>query len=145
MSEWFIKKALDMPPAPGAGAPALDGASMKSLDELRQERAITPPPVPNPTGNPEPVEPMSLKSLAQLFESAAKSALDAKLNMEKTHVALSKVGAMKSQTDKDREIAARAGGYVEEAKKLTNTTEALAKSIEAMRDGVSKPASPWLE
>ena len=139
MSEWFKKEALDMPPMPAAEE------SLKPLPALEEERAAAPRPMPNPTGIPEPIEPMSLKSLAQLFETAAKAALDAKLNLEKAYIALAKVGTMKSQTSKDKEIATKTSAYTEEAKKLTNAIEALAKKIEEMRDGVSTPTSPWLE
>lgn len=138
MSDWFNKKALDV-------APALPGAQMKSLDDMQNERAALPPPTPNPTGIPEPIEPMSLKALAQLFEMAAKSLLDSKLNIEKACVALSKVAAMKSQTDKDREIATKANGFAEEAREYMGRIEAQAKNISSMRDGLSESKNPWLE
>ena len=143
MSEWLERKALDMPPGPVVEPAEVPGMEpQKSLDEIKETRE---PVLPNPTGNPEPVEPLSLKELAGLLEEAAKSLLGSVVGIEKAHVALSKVGAMSSQTDKDREIASKTKGYAAESEKLLNSIKTLAKDIEVYRESISAPVSPWLE
>jgi hypothetical protein len=110
-----------------------------------KERETLPPAIPNPTGQPEPAKPLSLKELSQLLESAAKALLDAKLTLEKAHTATSKVGAMTSSSAKDKEIAGKSQGYAANIKKIGNSIEALADDLKAYRDSLSTPTSSWLE
>ena len=135
--DWISREA-DLP-APAA-AP-----EMKPLDNILKERETHPPVTPNPTGTPTPAEPMSLKELSQLMESAAKALLDSKLSMEKAHTALSKVGAIPGPSEQDKEMAGKSQGYAAQIKKMGDTIEALAKDISAYREDLSKPKSPWLE
>lgn len=138
-TDWFSREAEP------AMAPAISPAPQRPLEDILKERETTPPAIPNPTGQPAPAEPMSLKELSQLLEGAAKSLLDAKLPVEKAHTALSKVGAMSGPSGKDKEIAGKSQAYAAHAKKIGDSIEALAADISAYREDLSKPNSPWLE
>lgn len=135
-TDWFSREAEPMPaPAP----------KQVPLSELSEKREALPPAMPNPTGNPEPAEKMSLKELSQLMESAAKSMLDSKLALEKAHVALSKVGAMSGPSGMDKEITGKSQAYAAKAKNIGDSIEALASDLSAYREDLSKPRSSWLE
>lgn len=135
-TDWFERAAEPAaPPAEG----------QRTLDEISKERAMTPSALPNPTGNPEPTEKMSLKELSGLMESAAKSLLDAKLAMEKANVGLSKVSTMSGPSGMDKEIAGKAQGFAASTKNIGDSIEALAQSVSAYREELSKPKGSWLE
>lgn len=133
--DWLERAAEAAPPALPAQRP---------LEEISKEREAAPPPV-NPTGNPEPAKPMSLKELSGLMESAAKALLDSKLALEKAHVALSKVGAMSGPSGMDKAISGKSQGFASSAKNIGDSIEALASSVSAYREELSKPKSSWLE
>ena len=138
-TDWFSKEAA---PAP---APATPAAPQRPLEDILKERETQPPAIPTPTGKPASAEPMSLKELAQLMESAAKALLDSKLTLEKAHTALSKVGAMSGPSGNDKEIAGKSQAYAAHVKKIGDSIEALATDISAYREDLAKPNSPWLE
>jgi hypothetical protein len=141
--DWFSREAEpDAPLAPST--PGMPEAQ-RSLDDILKEREMQTPAIPNPTGQPAPAEPMSLKELSQLMESAAKALLDAKLTIEKAHTALSKVGAMSGPSGTDKEIAGKSQGYAANVKKMGDSIEALAKDISAYRESLSRPKGSWLE
>lgn len=137
--DWFDREAE--PEAPESIAEPVQ----RPLDDILNEREIRPPVTPNQTGQPAPAEPMSLKELSQLMESAAKAILDAKVDLEKAHVALSKVGAMPGPSGQDKEIAGKSQGYAASVKKIGDSIEALAQDISTYRESLSGSKSPWLE
>lgn len=143
--DWFNVEAA-VPGLKSAPMPPTSPSPLaKPLSDIMKERETQPPAIPNPTGQPEPAEPMSLKELSTLLEGAVKAVLDAKLNLEKAHIAVSKVGAMSSSSAKDREIAGKSQGYSAQIKKIGDSIEALAEDMKAYRDSLSKPTSSWLE
>jgi len=143
-TDWFAKEAEEVPPMPLPPLP--DAPSVqRPLEDIMKEREMQPPVIPNPTGQPEPTEPMSLKELSQLMESASKVLMDSKLATDKAHVGLSKVRAMPGPSAMDKAIVDKSQGYAAQAKKIGDSIEALAKDISAYREELAKPRSPWLE
>jgi hypothetical protein len=140
-TDWFSREAEPMPET--LPTPELSG--QRPLEDILKQRETMPPAIPNPTGQPTPAEPMSLKELSQLMESAAKALLDSKLALEKAYVAISKVGALPGPSAKDKEIAGKSQGYAANIKKMGNSIEALATDISAYREALSEPSSSWLE
>ena len=142
--DWFsVEAAPELKPAPMP--PTSPSPLAKPLSDIMKERETQPPAIPNPTGQPTPAEPMSLKELSELMESAAKVLLESKVPLEKAHVAMSKVGAMSSSSAKDKEIAGKSQGYAAQIKKIGDSIEALANDLKAYRGSLSKPTSNWLE
>jgi hypothetical protein len=142
-TDWFNREAEPME-TPALSTPAAV-PTQRPLEDIQKERETQPPAIPNPTGKPEPAEPMSLKELSQLMEGAAKSLFDAKLTVEKAHTALSKVGPMSSPSSMDKEIAEKSQGFAAAAKKMGDSIETLAREVSAYREELAKPRSPWLE
>ena len=143
--DWLAVEAAATELKPAPMPPTAPSPLAKPLSEALKERETLPPAIPNPTGQPAPAEPMSLKELSQLLESAAKALLDSKLTLEKAHTATSKVGAMSSSSAKDKEIAGKSQGYAANIKKIGDSIEALAEDLKAYRDSLSTPTSSWLE
>lgn len=141
-TDWISKEAA-LPPAPAEPAPA--DMPQRPLGDILKERETQPPAIPNPTGKPEPAEPMSSKELGNVMETSAKALFDAKLTLEKAHVALLKVRPMSSPSALDKEVAGKAQGFAEAIKKMGDSIEALAKEVSAYREELAKPSSPWLE
>ena len=141
--DWISREAADMPPMPSD----LLRPETKPLSEISEEREMHPPAETrtNPTGDPTPAEPMSVKEISGVLESAAKAVLDSRLSMEKAHVALSKVRVGVGPSAIDKGIVAKTQEYVTRIEKMNSTIEALAMEIGAYREEMSKPQSHWLE
>ena len=143
MSQWYKTAEDGLMPKPTM--PPAAPLAPKPLSELSQER----PERVNPTGNPEPPQPLSLKEVSDALEAATKAMLDAGLNFEKAKVALDKIKAMHSQTAKDRSIVSKCDGFTEGISRMKSECETQSKSMGDYRDELASPAggapkSPWL-
>jgi len=144
MSHWYKTAEDGLVPSPTI--PPAPTSAPRPLSELSMDR----PERVNPTGNPEPPQPLSLKEVSDALESAAKAMLDAGLNLEKANVALSKIKAMHSQTDKDRSIVSKCDGFTQGITRMKSECEEQAKSMGDYRDELASPTgnvpkSPWLD
>jgi hypothetical protein len=132
------------------GAPALPSTEPRKVDDLMSpssdamsplvdiEKAREKKPLPaNPTGDPEPAKPISLKNLMSLLESSAKSLLDAGVDFEKSYASVSKVLTMGTQTESDRSIVSKAEKFSSKLEGLKSQAEALAKEIREYRSDLS--------
>ena len=142
----FPSNGVGKPPASGkpAGSP-LPPSANKSLSDIAKEREMSPPPpIPAPTVAPAPVEPMSVTELSQLVENSFKALIDARLPLSKASAALSKVGAIKGPSARDKNLSEKADSYSMQIKKIEENIESLAEEIKAYRDSILKPSDSWL-
>jgi len=144
MSHWYKMAEDGLVPPPTV--PSADLLAPKPLSELAQDR----PERVNPTGDPAPPQPLSLKEVSDALESATKAMLDAGLNLEKSNVALAKIKAMHSQTDKDRAIVSKCDGFTQAIVRMKSECETQSKSMGDYREELASstdgvPRSPWID
>jgi hypothetical protein len=115
---------------------------VKPLQQVDRERPV--PPV-NPTGSPEPPQPMPLKELMGFLEGAGKALLDSGMDLEKAFANISKISSMAGISDKDKETVAKAEDFAKKVTQLKESVAAVAREVSEFRKGLSVPDAGWIQ